>query len=467
MSLAKKAGLVVLSIVLTLTLVTTNVVVAAHTTVLDPGFTKQTLEEENAYTELNDAIESSIESQAANGTGGSISGDLAGDLVAEAVSQDYVESQTERNVDRLYAYLHGNRETLNLSVNTEPIKENVSEELADRVRNQSLADLVQTTGNEEQFNQGPVNLTLIERMTANQSSYEAAKADFRSSVRERVLTEMVNATVQQASNDELLALVIEDYDPNDYTEEEKEQMVDDREDEIRAAVREQIRTERSDELDRRVEDALELARQQATDTSGSTPVENATADLQSTVARGLTTDMDYQTFDQEYTQAKDDLAAAISEQAEQRLDEQLPDRMSLSEQLGTGAEQGLQQARNVVQWLDRLAIILPLVALVLVGIAWWATRSVASVTSVLGTSLLFAGLPFVIAADLLRSRLPSLVGAGGSNPVSDIIVGVLDQTVGRLGAQSLVVALLGLVLVGVSLGLRYGLFETARERLEQ
>jgi hypothetical protein len=463
MSLARKFAVVVLAVLLTTTLVTANVVAAAHLTVLDPDFVTSSMEEEGGY----GLVETATQEAAANAVPANDTGPVdANALLADAVSTEYIAAQTEANVDRTYAYLHGDRDTVNVSIATAPIRENVSDGVERQLRNASVVELLRHS---EAELDGPVNASMIERMTANESSYRATQADVREQVRDRVLDSAVNESFEEADNDELLALVVEDYDPRDYSEAEKRRMVDDREAEIRVALRERIEDERGEEIDAAVEEQLRTLRQNATvdPNQAESAAEAAGMKIQNTVVRGLTTDTSYRTFQSDLSEAKAELASAAAAETDTRLAAEMPDRVDLTENASGAEMERFEQARTGVKWLDRLAFVVPAVALGLVGLLYSVRRSVAAVATDTGVSLLAAGVPAVVGVELARSRLQSMAAEApaAEQAMIELAVGLAGRVLGTVGGVALAFTAAGVLLVAGSLAVRYGLLETLQERL--
>lgn len=463
MSFARKFALVVLAMVLTTTLVTANVVAAAHLTMLDPEFVTDSMEAEGGYELIETMTQEAVgESSPAEGTAPV---DTAA-LMEAAISEEFVARQVDANVERTYAYLHGERATLNLSIATAPVRESVADGVERQLRKASLAELLRQSDADLE---GPVNATVIERMTANQSSYQDTKAEFRQRVRDRVLGEAVDEALAEASNDELLALVIEDYDPREYTETEKEQMVTDREGEIRMALRDRIESERGDEIDAAVDDQLSTIGSEATADPSNAETETAAAvvSVQNTVIDGLTTDMTYQTFQSDLEGSKAELAAAAAETADARLTGEMPARIDLTENMSAGAEQSFEQARTGVIWMDRLAFVLPVLVVALVGLLYYVRRSVTKVASDTGWSLLSAGVPTVIGIELARPRLQSMVADAPAEQqqIMEVMVGFLGRVLDTVSDVALLLAVAGFVLLAGSLAVRYGVVDRVRESI--
>lgn len=464
-SLARKFVVLVVTLLLVSTLVTGNLLAAAHLTVLDPGFVKDAVEEEGGYEIVENATVEAASAQAPAGAGEFVDTEA---LLREGIDQAYLANQTDRNVDALYGYLHGNTDTLNLTVDTEPLKSGLSAAVEAQVRNATVPELLEQT---DVTLDGPVNESTVERLTANESSYEATREDFRERLREQALDEAVEQAWQETSNDEKLALVIPDYDPRDYSEAEKEQMVADNETEIRAALRERVEQEQGDEIDQRVETRLAAINESVAPASDDqTGLEAVTANMRATFVEALTTDMAYGEFQSELDAAKADAATVVGDRTEAQLDEQLPDTLLLTEDLDPQTRESLETAQTTVTWLDRLVFVVPLVALGLVGLLYYATRSLQTVAGSLGFSLVVAGLPIYLSLGPLRAFVERTVtqnlAAGGAvpGPMVDLLLGLVGQLFGRVGAVSLVFAVAGVVVSGAWLALRYDVIGGGEDR---
>ncbi|WP_225334960.1 hypothetical protein [Halomicrobium urmianum] len=472
MNVARTLAVVVVGALLTTTTVAAVATAGAHGTVLDPDFVTETVAEEEGYAVVRNATLSAVEDSVPESAGAA--GIDTGAVVAEAVDRRYVRNQTDANVDRLYAYLHGQRAEPDLTVDTRPVKAEASAAVASEVADASLTTLVAESDVELR---DPVNATLLERMTSGPAGYQSARATVRDEARERVLDAAVDRAYGEASDDRLLSLVIDDYDPDDYSEAEKERLIDEHEGEIRTALRRYISEERGDEIDSRVDEELDAVREQyagrtADDTdeqssssprSSSThedPVENATLAVQATVATGLTTDVDYGTFRDRLDADRERLGEAAGDRARQRLDRELPDRLDLTQELGDGTTQRLEGARTVVQWFDRLPFVLPAVGALLIGLLYYATRSLPTVLGTTGAALVAGSLPPYLALGVLRDRAAAALGGGDA--ISGFAVGFVERTLAHVGAVSLAVATVGVLLVAAWLALRYDLLEKLR-----
>ncbi|MFB6183386.1 MAG: hypothetical protein ABEI96_02420 [Haloarculaceae archaeon] len=466
MSFARKAGVAVVVLLLTTSVASANAVVATHRTVLDPGFVTHTLDDEGAYDVLADGIEQGlVSSVASTGSGAGMGSTLATDIVDRLVTPAYVRTQVRRNVDRFYAYLHGNRGRLELAVTTDRLVEGTPDAVENEFENASLGTLMQSVGGSFGPTSGGASLgasgidaTDLTRMSQNETGYREVRSELRATLRERAVATAANETFRTADDDKLLALVVEDYDPNDHTEAEKARMVDDRETEIKAALRERIRTNRADRINQTVDDRMQSL------ASGTSRVENpqnvtaAARNVRAVIVTGLATDASYETYRTRLTDAKGDLGRALGERLQTRLDEQLPATMSLSEQLNLGQNPMIDTLKRAVGVLDVLGVALPVLALALIGALWLLTRSLVTVATKTGGALVFAGLPTWVLIAIGKGRVYHAIRAGsGTSPQAflDVAVGFLDAVLGTLAAQSLVIAVLGIGLYALGAAVRY------------
>ena len=493
MDVLRTLGILAVVALLTITLASASLVAGAHQTVLDPEFAKQTLAEEDAYRVLSPAAMAPGAGGASGGetdgseTAGTESGEAAAsaesggiaagagpELVSALFTPAYVRGQAEANVDRAYGYLHGRRDELALYVDLRPVKRNSSDVVAERIRNRSVAELLRlgggsgasvgATGSDAAGGEnasadasapGPVDASLLATLASDREGYREARRTFRADVRERVLDRMTAVAFGNASNDERLALVVPDYDPGEHTDAEKRRMVDERESEIRAAMRVEIERNRSDEVDRGVEAAIDEVARAATESSGGAEFETgdgagddaggnvsaAASDLRDALLLGLTADdPDYRTFRGDVRAAKDRVASAVGELAAAQLDAEMPDRMSLTDEMGPDVRRQAATARTAVRAVDALVVALPILSLLLVATLFRLARTGSRAAALAGVSALFAagvtGLPIAYARPMLPELLPG--GVAG-----EVVSGVALRVFDVLSTQAIALAGLG------------------------
>lgn len=464
MGLMRALAVALLGTLLVATIAAGNVVFAAHQTVLDPGYVSDTVESEGGY-----------EALAEQGVGGLAGGDASsgGDapidrsaVMNEAVTEEYVASQTGDNLDRLYAYLHGNSDEPALYLDTQPLPERAANVTEERVRSTEPGELFASAVGQSNGDV-PIDADLVRRLDRGPGEFRAAQDEFRQRVRDEVVTRLAREQFDRSSEDELLGLVIEDYDPNDYSEAEKERMVRDRRGEILAALEDRIESERGDEVDEQVDEQLAQIREEATAANATGDFESeamaaATADLRAAVITALTTDTGYEAYRADATAARDDLAAAAGSTVESRMAEEMPERIDLSGEMPSEQRQTLADAATAVQWLDRLAVGLPALALALVGLLWYVTGSLGRTAGTAGWGLLLVGVPGVAGTEVGWSLLREELGSASGEPPVEIVLGLLDGFLAVLRTQSIALVVVGGLLLAAALADRFGLFESVR-----
>lgn len=460
MSLLRKSLVVVLAVVLVLTAVSANGAVAAERTVLDGDFVKDSLESEDAYAVFRETAIETIDEQGAE-TGGEVGSELRTTAVERAVTGEYIRTQAEANIDRTYAYLHGDTDSLELFVETEPVIERLGPAIEELVTERTVGELLEATGVDLEFQELPVDTALLTQLEEGPEGYEAARSEVRSTVEQRIVDELVQETYASLSNDERLALVIEDYDPTAYTEAEKEQMVEDRRSEIEAAIEDRLRSERGDEIDQQVTDTLNQIADQAEADAPSDPqtVEEAAAGVQAVLVRGLADqDLTYETFHQDLAQAKRTLGEIMGQTVQEEARSELGDRISLTEQMDESAREQLETAQSAVGIVDIVSILLPLLVLVLVGLLWLVSRSPFVVSLATGVSLFLAGALSWLGAEMAGARLQdAITPSGGESPeaIVELLSAIVRGVINTFVTQSMVILVLGGALVVLAVLLWY------------
>jgi hypothetical protein len=475
MSAARTAVVVLLVLVLAVNIFAANAAVAADRTVLNPDFVTTSLEEEDAYQELEAIIVDQFEG-----------GDLAASdeesaplpvdpeaVLAEAVDTEYVKSQVEPNIERTYAYLHGNSNELELVINLAPAKTAIADAVEAELRSASPTELMETVADQTEESSveaggTTIDLETVGQMAEDEAVFRAERQALREDIRERIVTTAVDQAFEEASNDELLALVIDDYDPEDYDDQEKEQLVQDNEAEIRAALRDRIEAERDDEIDAAVDDQLaetrETVRSEIRSEFDGSPEELDPAlaepiqTLLLVAADGYLADISHDEFSAEFETASDDLAAGVATVLETQLDEEVPDEIDLTEDMEAQALQNLEQAREVVGLIDLLSIVLPLVGLGLIGGLFLVTKSAATTAIGAGVGLVVGGIPALVGGAYIPRLLQDAM-ADAPGPMAELVPALASQVADAVFLQSAVVVGLGVVVLGGGLALHFELVE--------
>lgn len=449
MGLARRFGVFAVFLLLVATVAAGNVVIAGHQTVLDPGFVSESLDEENAYgTALDLAATESPLAAAGNDSRPA----LVQNATRRVVTPAYLRNQTEPNVQRTYAYFHGERGNLSVVVRTDPLIERTDDAVEATVANASVRELVTAVGVPVPA-AGPVNRSLILGLTDGPESYAESRATLRNQTREQIVESSVDRAFEEASNDERLALVIENYDPDEYTDEEKRQMVADREPEIRAALREQIESERGDEIDRQVTARLDDSRATlkaefaAPETGLGEDVDRAATNLTAVFVDGLLApNYTHDAFQGDLDTRKAELGAALGDAAQQRLDDQLPSELRPLADQTPEEQRAVRQARQAVQILDALGVALPALVVGLVAVLRLVSGTWATTALWTGLAGAVGAAPLVVATQF-RDRLTTRIEANATDEAAaELAVALVGRLFDVVATQSL-----GLVVVGLSL----------------
>jgi hypothetical protein len=475
----------VVVILITTTLLAGNAVVAVDRTAANEEFVTTTLEEEDAYGTVQSAAGDEVADQVAET-------DLPVDVDARRVINDtltrsYLRNQTEANVNRAFRYLEDDTDELNLSVNLAPLKTNVATAIEDRIREQSVGELIDVIAeNEESLSTEVagvgIDLRIVANMSEDRESYQAARESFRADIRTAAIERLANESYQESVDNEeydpLLALVIDDYDPSEYSQGEKATLAEEREDEIKAELRNEIQAERGDDIDAEVDEQLGNINEEVSATVADAvessleggqyePVSEPATEMLVVGVEGLTTNKSYEEFDAELTTAKNDLAANVSVIVRNRLDDEVDDRFDLlrndeiSEQDRAEIQRAAADTKDGYGGFQLLVLAFPLAVLVLIGLLFLLTRSVSTTALLSGVPMaLVGGLTYGVAAispDGIESQVePELRANSVPENVIDLLLGIVEQTLAVVAGQSLMLALLGvgLIIAGVVLRTR-------------
>ncbi|AWB27072.1 hypothetical protein [Halococcoides cellulosivorans] len=447
MSLARSVATVLLAGLLFASVLGANATVAADQTVLDDEFVADRL--------TDSEVTASVSESLLDGVGDQQSAFV--DDRVESVVEGYVASQTDALVSEVYAYLHGDRAELTLTVETAPLIENLSAAAEQRVREEDPIALVRnySEGSIEERFAGSTSVTSddLARLDDNASSYETVRTEVRADIRERVVDELVDELYAEVTTDELLALVIDDYDPTAYSDAEKQRLLDEYDAEIRAALEQRVEQTRGEEIDRRVQSRLDdLAGSVSTDEADN--VSAAATAMGGTYVQGVAGEMDYATFDTQVTAAQDTLAVAVGDRVAADLQAQLPAEMALAESMPAEQRSQLDTVASAVQLLDVLVFVFPVIAIAAIGLLFLLTGSIGRTAGVTGVTLTIVGVLTVggslIGRSLLADRLAAL-----PEPIGGVIESFALDTIGQVSAQSLWVLVVGLAFVVVAVGVRY------------
>lgn len=412
MGLARKVGLVGLAVVLFVSLLSANAAVALDRTVLDAEFTKETAEEADLYETLADELRSQIvgSEQTSNEQ---LPIDRTPEELLQAVDLEaYFRSQGGENIDATYEYLHGETEEPQIEFETEPLKEEMVDEVETDVQDTNLSDLDEMFGTEAE---GAPSGAELERMAKSRETFENQCKEFR---------EERKAEIQAETEREL-------------SDEELEAALDDRMDDIRQEMIEGVDSGEG-----------ELEGPQA-------ELKEPVRTLQIAYIDAVTGEITYEEYTQTVKTARGDIRDGFVDIFEAQLDEQLPESVDVTEQLGEEQMETLETAQTAVSVISTLAIVLPILSLVVAGgIGWLAPRSTAAmeigIVSLLVGAIGVAG-SFVATEQFRQMFDPANAPPGIGAFVRSFVTGIL----GAVTWQSAFLAIIGVIAVAVGLAIRW------------
>lgn len=465
----------VVVVVLTTSLIAGNAVLAVDRTAANEEFVTSTLEEEDTYTTMQSIASEEAATQIDDVDLPALVTDNTREDINDTLERAYLKSQTEANIERVFAYLEGDRDRLNVSVNLAPLKENFTALVENRIANASRGELLDIVAENDDLSTEVAGEEIsLKRTIANMSENETLYNRERSRVRDRAITRAANESYDTAVEDEeydpLLNLTIEDYDPRNYNETEKADLVEENETEIKTELEAEARggsdivnvNERLREIN---EQAKESANATVEGSLSGTEFESAAGPATAMAALtidGLTTNQSFAEYDEGMSAAQTDLAAEISIIVRNRLDDEVDDRFDLlrNDQISDSERAEIQSAaedaRDGYGNFDLIVLLFPLVSIVLIGVLYLITRSF-STTAVLSgiPALLVGGGTYAIASaapNEIESEVRSeLAGSEVPEGAIDLAIGVTEQVLGVVSSQSLILALVGagLIVVGI------------------
>ena len=478
MSAAQKLGIVVLALLLITTVGAANVVMTSERTVLNAEFVDQSFAEEDGYSQLRSQVIDAVDNEVAQANptqSDQIPQAIQRNInitaiVADAVTESYIRNQSRQNLFRLYDFLHGDRPDLVLQVDLEPLKDSLAEAVGEQVRDINISTLV------DEFAPAtdtiPIEITgeRIQTMRASQSGYQEVRASFRDELR-NILFERL----RQEEPALLLEAIGED--PRQYSSDaERRQAVDRNEQEIKQQIREltqrgadnSINERFEQELQERVALAKDRVRQETREATSqfSENVTTAAIDVQLALIDGLATDTSYEEFTNRVSAAEEQLANEASRLAAQQIDREVPDTISAADELSQQDRQQLTMLSNRVQQVDTANTFLPVLALILIGLIYLVTRSLGTTALTAGISIALVGVGTFVGARLVGGPVEDFIrnqiSGQDTQAIRDLAVGLVDRLLGVLSRQSLLLAVVGVVLILVWVADRQGYLDNLR-----
>ncbi|WP_181686919.1 hypothetical protein [Halorhabdus salina] len=420
MSLGRRIGLGLAGVVLIVALVGSNAFITAGQTALSADYVTETLEDEDAYAEATDVLEEQISNEIGAvdfNAGGSLpaqidaSGVEPEQLVDDALTESYVRTQTNQNIEAIYAFLHGETDALLLEVDLVPVKSNFAEAVTEGMIAVDAPALADVAADQVDGAGGQIDATTVEGLLESESSFQQTRAEFQASLPDGADLNTVN---EQLKSD------------------------------LETATRQEIGG-----YDQGITDAA--------------------VDFEFATVDALTGDLTYQKYSQKVESLKKDIAERAQVIVQDRLDQELPNTLSLTENMDADARDRLDTAAGGVQLVDLLTLVLPGLALLLIGVLAVVTRSPWTVGRTAGASSLIAGitgfLPALLARDPLTSAIRDAIGGPDGQRFADVAVALVDGIFAQLRTQSLLLLVVGIVLLALVFADKRGYFDGVRQQL--
>lgn len=286
---------------------------------------------------------------------------------------------------------------------------------------------------------------------------EQVRSEYGDNVDEETITDIVG--LQKTVIDGLTDPDLTEYE--DYTSQR---------DDAKAALEDSLDQELSNKLREAgadvKADAADRIRNEYADQVSEDTIEDVVA-LQNVVVDGLT--QPKLTYNN-YTTQRDDAEAAVESslgaELNERVDDQVDDQIELGNATGEQAD-SLNTVRAGVGLFGTLRFVLPLVFLALVGVVYVITRSIHRMVTTAGYSLVVAGLMGAVVGILMTG--PALNGVDtalepsaeelGETGVIEAIQSLVEGLFSALLMQSVLLATVGIVLVGIVIADKRDLFE--------
>lgn len=402
MSTKRLLVLGLLGSILLVGLLSTNLVFVADRTVLNEEFVKDTASEEEFYAYLHTEIGSEMVPELPE-TSTEVPLELSEEEVMnDIITEAYVEDQANENIDQVYGYLHGEGDEIQLSVDTEPMKNNFESVLEEKLQSISAGDI----GYEE-----------LEQWKESEEAYEAGREEKRDELRTQI---------QEETDEEL-------------SEEEIDAVIEDREDEFRQELVDQITEQVPEEQVPPGGDA-------------------ALVTIGKAMADAVLTDQSHAEFVSAINTGEEQLREAMVADLMSTIDEEVPDQVELMEETNNDDLGQLETGRTIANGMGVLKIILPLLSIGLVtGIVWVAPRYSTAAFEIGGVALL-VGISGIIMGQLVSNEVRRIIGSEDiPQGVADFIIGIVSNTSDVLFQQSIVLFGIGLLAILIGGVIRFEL----------
>lgn len=401
-----------LAVLIVLSASAANAAIATDRTVLSGESISDTFQEEDVYAELiseaEGAIEDDVEAEADTGDGPDGVAVEAEGVLGNVITEEYLGEQVERNIDLFLLFLSGESEELQLWLDIEPIKDEItiSGDQIDVDTGQLVA------GADLESDDFGVSVTgeMVTRMNADADGY----ADVRQEIRD----DLRDAGVPEWQVDDALRVINRD-------------------------LKQQSAAQTRDQLG---DDVSEQTVQ-------------ATIELQHVVIDGLTDPAldDFEQYSQQREGAETDLENALAAEINQEIQSELDDEIHFEGDIRDELDEDeLSTAETVLGGINTSTWLMPLLVVVFAGGIFYVTKSYKDTATKAGAALAVAGViglvAGVVGGSMATSSLENQLspdGDGEANVIFDGVIAVFESLFSTLTMQSVYLTVFGVGLVGL------------------
>lgn len=200
MSMAKTAAIILIGMLLFSSVAVANTAIAADRTAFDSDYVVETMDDEGTFeavgdtmrAEMVDEINASMENQSI--PQGISLGELdAATLANDTITDEFVKEEMTVNIDRLYAYLHGDTDELRMVVNLSDLKTALATEVSNELSIDTAAIAAQTS---ERITEDDVR-----GLSESEQSYQDAQLDLSEQERQQFRAQTKATAEEETANE--------------------------------------------------------------------------------------------------------------------------------------------------------------------------------------------------------------------------------------------------------------------------
>lgn len=401
----------VLAIILAISLIGANVAVGLDRGVLDDEHVSSELDDTDMYERIHSIILEELEGELPDPPD-QLPGDIqVSGIVEETFTVEYIRDVFEGNIKNLYAFLHGDTDTVELIIEVDPLIENfeaaVSQQIADLPLSELGIEEMTVPVEDDSVTINPAMLD--EGITA----YEDEINGFEDAVRE-ILSDQYEAQTGEEPSDEQV-------------------------DEMYEELREDLKAELNEAIDATIADADLPAE-----------LEDAATAIGSTITDAYMTEMTHDDFEERHSANMEALGLAGATFAVSEIGDFFEEPIDLGENV---EEDDLSPIVSAVSWIGTLAILLPFIVLGIIGVMYGMTRDVVSVAKVTGGVAIVIGVLMMIITFIIPSTIENLLhgsleGTEMADELTEVVPDLVAIVFDPILIQSAAILALGVMLVG-------------------